>query len=155
MRWRPTASAQRDEGGFTLVELLVAIGLFAFVTALAVPSIRGSAGGLTVRVAAHKLAAEMRAARAAAQRTNLERQVEIDVARYQYRADGGTGTHRLPSTLSVTVVVPDGERQGSAGRFRFFPDGSSTGGRIMLSDARRKAELAVDWLSGDVRVRWN
>lgn len=156
MRRAPAIPQNRSEAGATLIELLVVIGLVALVTALAVPSIRGSAAGLTLRAVAHQIAADMRTARAAAQRSNVEQQVEIDVARYQYQAEGGTGTHRLPSSLAVTVVVPDVERQGpAAARIRFFPDGSSTGGRVVLSDARRKAEVAVDWLSGDVRVRWN
>jgi hypothetical protein len=38
------------------------------------------------------------------------------------------------------------------GQIRFFPDGSSTGGRIGLSRNDRRAAVAVDWLTGLVSV---
>ena len=38
------------------------------------------------------------------------------------------------------------------GGIRFFPDGSSTGGRVTLSSERAVMLVDVDWLTGRVRV---
>ena len=47
----------------------------------------------------------------------------------------------------------DGERQSATlGDIRFNPDGSSTGGRIVLADGSRKIAVGVDWLTGRVTV---
>jgi general secretion pathway protein H len=50
----------------------------------------------------------------------------------------------------LTIV---GEQQGpGGGAIRFNPDGSSTGGRISLSDGGRRIAVGVDWLTGRVAV---
>jgi general secretion pathway protein H len=38
------------------------------------------------------------------------------------------------------------------GSIRFFPDGSSTGGRISLSSGKSIHTVVVDWLTGHVRI---
>jgi general secretion pathway protein H len=38
----------------------------------------------------------------------------------------------------------------SDGGFRFFPDGSSTGGDVTLSLHGKQTRLCVDWLTGGV-----
>ena len=43
--------------------------------------------------------------------------------------------------------------EGNRGRIRFFPDGSSTGGRVTLTSDERLYHVDVDWLTGQVRVR--
>ena len=49
--------------------------------------------------------------------------------------------------------MPESERIGaSAGRVRFFPDGSASGARVVLNDGRSTASVLVDWLNGDVRI---
>ena len=35
---------------------------------------------------------------------------------------------------------------------RFYPDGSSTGGRVTIGKDDRKFEIDVDWLTGRVRI---
>ena len=38
------------------------------------------------------------------------------------------------------------------GAIRFYPDGSSTGGRITVSSGERKFLVDVDWLTGRVSI---
>ena len=38
-------------------------------------------------------------------------------------------------------------------RVRFFPDGSSTGGRISLIAGEREWQVEIAWLTGEVRLR--
>jgi general secretion pathway protein H len=39
-----------------------------------------------------------------------------------------------------------------SGQIRFFPDGSSTGGRITVMMQEQRAEVVVDWLTGQVDI---
>ncbi|TCV91049.1 hypothetical protein EC912_1171, partial [Luteibacter rhizovicinus] len=40
----------------------------------------------------------------------------------------------------------------TTGRIRFFPDGSSTGGRVTLGRGTREWHVNVGWLTGAVSV---
>ena len=40
----------------------------------------------------------------------------------------------------------------STGGFRFFPDGSSTGGTVTLSLRDKQAKICVLWLTGEARL---
>ena len=40
----------------------------------------------------------------------------------------------------------------SKGQIRFFPDGSSSGGRITLTRDRREWRIEIAWLTGEVRI---
>jgi general secretion pathway protein H len=39
------------------------------------------------------------------------------------------------------------------GRLRFFVDGSSTGGNVILKSARRTVSVDLDWMTGHVSVK--
>jgi general secretion pathway protein H len=52
---------------------------------------------------------------------------------------------------SITSAAEDAPNEHS-GRIRFFPDGSSTGGRITLRAGQRQWHVNVSWLTGEVRV---
>lgn len=139
--------------GFTLLELMVVIGILGLALAIVAPSLNRARLGLMVRSAAYELAAGLRAARAAAQAGNSEQVVTLDLARRRYWAEGVVGLRTFPTNVAVELAVPESERLGaSAGRVRFFPDGSASGARVVLSDGRQAASVLVDWLNGDVRI---
>src|SRR6185437_8945377 len=52
----------------------------------------------------------------------------------------------------VESAAEAGEQRGIA-RIGYFPDGSSSGGNITLSEARRSARVDVDWLTGAMSTR--
>jgi general secretion pathway protein H len=62
----------------------------------------------------------------------------------------------LPRHFAMTLDIPTSEQVGAnAGRVRFFPDGSASGGRIVLREGGRTATVSVSWLTGDVDVHWS
>jgi general secretion pathway protein H len=142
------------EGGFTLLELLVVMGILALALVLVAPSLNRARLGLAVRSAAYELAAHLRSTRAAAQETNVERALTIDVEGHRYWAEGVVAPRQPPHGVAVDLTVPASERIGAnAARVRFFPDGSSSGARVVLDEGRSSAAIRVDWLTGDVRLQ--
>jgi general secretion pathway protein H len=68
-----------------------------------------------------------------------------------------TGPNRrhgtLPSAINIFATSARNE-QPAAGvaAFRFFPDGSATGGRLKLQRDRAAWQLDIEWLTGQVTV---
>jgi len=77
---------------------------------------------------------------------------DLDLTGHRYRVGSGT-PRRLPADLALELLTVSGEaRNDNEGDIRFNPDGSSTGGRISLSDGQRRIGVGVDWLTGRVSV---
>jgi general secretion pathway protein H len=148
------AGTDMTAGGFTSLELLVVLAILALATVLVMPLGGQRNSNLSLRSAALDLAAHLRATRAAAIRGNVEKTFTFDVAARQYWVDGQEPRHRLADHLVLEIVIPSVEQIGSAaGRFRFYPDGSASGGQITLRQGSTAAVVAVDWLTGNAQIK--
>jgi general secretion pathway protein H len=139
--------------GFTLIELLVvlviAVALFAIVPAM----MSGGLGGVQLRTAARDLAAGLGETRSLAIAAQQEAVFQIDVVGRVYRIPGDARHYHLPAKLGVKLYTAQSELvSGSQGAIRFFPDGSSTGGRVSVSYGGRALGVDVDWLTGRVQI---
>ena len=143
----------RGEHGFTLFELLVVLAVLSLVLAVGLPRLVSALPGTETRRSASDLAATLKDARFLAIRRNVETAVVLDLAGRRYAVAGTRETHNLPSGLEVAMVVAGaGQADGRAGRISFYPDGSSSGGRISLSQGTHRYHVDVAWLTGRVRV---
>lgn len=94
----------------------------------------------------------LREARSGAISQGTSTAFRMDVARGDYRTGAGAA-HRLPAGVTLSLVTTDDNRQdGMHGTIRFFPDGSSSGGRLHLMRGDRGLTTLVDWLTGRVSL---
>ncbi len=143
----------RSQGGFTLIELLVVLLIVGALISLAPAAFHKIAPGLEMKAAAREVAGVLRQARGQAIRDNREATVLIDTERNVYRLGQGARDHALSAALQVSLVAAASEQlDDTRGRIRFFPDGTSTGGRVTLSRNDRKFDITVDWLTGLVAI---
>lgn len=158
------ASGARS-GGFTLIEALVVLALMATAFALFAGALLGAMPGQQLRSATGLLAAEMRTTRARAVATGIDQSFVIDTQAREWRSgasdamsgegEGGAARRsgRLHEALSLGATVAR-EEQPSPGiaAIRFFADGSSTGGRVVVRRGEAAWRVDVNWLTGAVRV---
>lgn len=144
------------DDGFTLIELLVVLAVVAVVVLVALPLANAGRKGHELRAAAIAVAAELKSARAVALRSNIEQSVEIDTVRGTYATSGNFRPSGVPAGISLEILTISSEQSGLAtGRLRFYPDGSATGGRVVLRSGAQSAAVTIDWLTGGTRVHWH
>jgi general secretion pathway protein H len=135
--------------GFTLVELLVVMGIMGLILT-GVLAAKPKTAATRVAVAARAIAATLQLARTQAMASNAETVVRIDVERRQFGVAGSM--HALPRGMTVAMTVAETERIADSGGMRFYPDGQSSGGEIVLMLEGRASRIAVNWLTGEPRL---
>lgn len=139
--------------GFTLLELLVVLAIIGLIAAAIPGFIPGGGSSTALDQTAGALAAGLREVRDAAIRENRDGLFVVDVEGRQFRPGAGAEPVRIDGDVTLDMITAKRERLGETeGGIRFFPDGSSTGGRVTLAVGGRRSTIDVDWLTGDVRV---
>jgi general secretion pathway protein H len=138
--------------GFTLIEMLVVLTIIGLVAALGFPALRRPPDSLRLEAATRTLASALRLSRAQAIARNADVAVTIDTDRRMFESSAVRAT-ALDPDISLKMIFAATERRGrAAGAIRFFPDGSSTGGDIVLILGARQARISVNWLTGEPRL---
>lgn len=138
--------------GFTLVELMLVIMLIAASYVLVPRYLFSGVSGADLKASSRDIAAGLRMARADAISKRRDSALVLDLDKRSFSVSGGVA-RQLPEALELKLVTAQSEvvneRQAA---IRFFPDGSSTGGRVTVASGQRKYEVDVDWLTGRVTI---
>jgi general secretion pathway protein H len=138
--------------GFTLLEMLAVILLIGIAAAAVSVSVAQGLASARASAASGELAAALRATRAQAIVRGTDQVFELDTRAGNYHG-AGQRTVALPKGMQLSITsAREDQPNAHTGRIRFFPDGSSTGGRITLRSGKREWHVNVSWLTGEVRV---
>jgi general secretion pathway protein H len=139
--------------GFTLLELLVVLAIIALLLAITPPLITAAIPGAELKASARRVAAGLRLAREEAIRTGHDVAFTLDLETRSFEVDGRFRRGKLPKGLDLKLEAAETEMlDEQRGAVRFFPDGSSTGGRVILSRHDAGYQVGVQWLTGRIRT---
>lgn len=151
---RVLKSSKVSERGFTLLEILVVLGITAAGTIALLGGTMGRSERMSIEVFSRNLQTELRLARAMAISSNVERRVVFKSSERFFEFDGRRTP--VPAQLTVDVTGADAELDdANTIAIRFQPTGKSTGGTITLrsdKSAGVRTVISVSWLTGQVSL---
>jgi len=152
MRRVDSSVIPRTSAGFTLFEMLVVLAIMGLLVALVLPNLRRPPDNLRLEAATRTVASTLRLSRSQAIARNADVVLTIDADRRIFESSTGLAI-QLDHEISVELTFAAPERRGRAsGGIRFFPDGTSSGGDIVLTLDKRRARISVNWLTGEARL---
>lgn len=139
--------------GFTILEVVIVLVLAGIMYALLLAVPMRGASGADLKSAARTLASGLRQAQTTAMSTRRDAVLTVDVDAREFLMPGEELPRKLPTGLDIKLYTAQSEVSSARkGAIRFYPDGSSTGGRITVSAGERKYLVDVDWLTGRVSI---
>lgn len=136
--------------------MLLALVIAGLLMAVAVPNFGPTLARAQLYSATRDVASGLRHARGQALIRGKDAEFELNVDRHSYKVSGRNKAYGLPGSVRLSLYTAETETlDEGTGRIRFFPDGSSTGGRVTLEGGGQKRAVDVSWLTGEVRIREN
>ncbi len=135
----------RGRDGYALLEVTLALMLIAMLSALALPGLVRTTGPAALRVAAFQVSALLRDGRNVALASGHTTASFIDAGGRRMRSSASSAFVEMPSG-AVAALQP------SMASIRFFADGRSSGGDIVLMSNGARYIVAVSPDTGAVRV---
>jgi general secretion pathway protein H len=134
-----------------LIEVLVVLVILGLTVSLIVARGPARSTGFDLRATADDIAQQLRLARSEAISTDRTTAFTLDAAGRRYEIDGAAGA-TLPPEVALAMTTVTGGKPRPQGAISFGPDGSSSGGRVLLGAGGRQLAVVVDWLTGRVVV---
>ncbi len=145
-----------EKNGFSLLETIVALGLVAMLLALVPPAVLSSLPGAKFATLMDEIAARAKRAKSAAVYSGREAGLDIDLNARRIAGYGASVSAEpivIPADVEIALrgLARNVGANGRA-RLRFFPDGTNSGLRLILTRAGNEQRLSVEWLTGIIHV---
>ena len=139
--------------GFSLIELTLVLFIMIAGLAIVAPNLSSGHGTTQIKGAARDLVSALRYARGQALISHEQTLITLDLENNSYQVSNRNKQFKIPEEIAVTLVTAQSEMTGEGiGNIRFFPDGSSTGGRVTLESGEIKWLVDINWLTGHVEI---
>ena len=139
--------------GFTLLEILLVLAISSVLLVFVAPDLYRSVKGMTLPRATQELATALRHSQSQAVNASVSTSLSLNVKQRSYQLSDSHKIYRLPEELDLTLLTGSGfVRSSSTGAIVFYPDGSSSGGRISLQHGEREQQININWLTGEVDI---
>ncbi len=129
----------RRDAGFTLLEMIVVLAILGLSLVLIMARGPMHSARLDAEATARELAGSLRLARG--QAIAQDRRVSVMLEANRYHVDG-LATHMIPIDVALSGNAMIG----------FAPDGSSSGGAVVVQGPTSRIDITVDWLTGQIRL---
>jgi general secretion pathway protein H len=134
--------------GFTLLEIMIVISIMAAIAVIVAVQVVNKLDNVKVATAGKDLMAALRYTRGQALVKGEPQALIVDVEKGSYTA-ADRAEVVLPGDLKAQIYTGEVLNE-KTGAIRFYPDGGSTGGKVMLSAGGRQWTVRVGWLTGDI-----
>ena len=135
--------------GFTIIELLVVLVIIGLLLSIVPTLLSGSRASVEERTAIDGMENDLRVLRSNAILTGHETMMEINLAERFY--DTGQGTlHHLPPKLAIDFLPLNSPIDKEKVGIKFFPDGSSTGGNLIISSSNWRRNIFIHMINGKI-----
>lgn len=137
--------------GFTLIELVVVIALIGLAYTLLPKLAFGGVSGPELKSNVRAVATGLRLARDEAINSKREAMLTIDLDARVFTVQNDARVHKLNEKIEVKLFTSQADLVSEKiGSIRFYPDGSSNGGRVTVGAGGRDFAVDVDWLTGKI-----
>jgi prepilin-type N-terminal cleavage/methylation domain-containing protein len=147
---------KRENRGFSLIELIIAMALVAIVAAIAVPQLQRYSTNADLKTAAREMSGDFSAAKQMAVANNLDYRIAIDVAGNSYtllRADTAAVVWtKSPASYGPGASIDSTTFGGAA--INFQRRGTASNGRIILRNARGSTATITTNITGRTYVQY-
>jgi general secretion pathway protein H len=144
----------KPKNGFTLIELLVVLGILVLSLSIIAPLLGNTIKNYQIKSATREIAAGLRETRSKAVNSETEKTLILDIRQKQYSIDTTMNKLDLPEDVAISLTTASSDLiDTETGAIRFFPDGSSTGARILLNDKSSGHFIDVNWLTGQISIK--
>ena len=136
------------------MEILITMFVIALLTSLAAPRFAAVMPGAELRHTTMVLAADLRGARNDAIAKGRPLVISFDTEERHYRGGLRNAHTDWPERVEFEIVVPERMfNEQDKPEIWFYPDGSSSGGKILCSSSDRSYVVSVNWLAGWIAVQ--
>ena len=147
------SSDWRSEGGFTLLEMVCVLAIFALIAALLIPVLPRGTSRAALESYAIATAALLKADHDAAIRRGNAIATQIDAQTRLIQSGATDRVVRIPDDVQVDALFTRSCRHYPVGSLiRFFSSGMSCGGAIALTRPGFGYQIRVNWLTGRVEI---
>ncbi len=142
-----------SQKGFTLLEMVCVLAIIALLSAVLLPLIPRETSRSRLQAYALQAAALLKRDHDAAIRRHINVATLVDAADRAIRSGVSPAFIRVPDDVRFDAVLPQTcQQQAALSTIRFFSDGTSCGGMIVLTRFDAGYEVRVNWLTGRVEI---
>ncbi|HEX4857700.1 MAG TPA: GspH/FimT family pseudopilin [Usitatibacteraceae bacterium] len=143
----------QQAGGFSLLEIMLVLVVMALAYTLLPRMVFSGVSGAELKSNVRAVATGLRLTRDHAIQSKREAAMTVNLEAREFTLPTDAKSHKLNDKLEVKLITAEADLVNEkVGSIRFFPDGSSNGGRVSIGTGGRVFEVDVDWLTGHVSI---